>query len=1347
MSGWLGNHRRVLRSTLSVALCVVIAALGSMPVQQANAFTPVTNLEPAVGSSAEVSIVTELTHNKISDATADTGVRDPKQGETFTYTGSWAFSGMNEAGVAYSVKLYVTPSQSAPFTSNVTLSDFTSIPSNWSIQSLQWDNASGSWVLTAAVTGATDGSATIGFSKQATVSTALTDGQYINATISAEVTSEGTPVLTEGTPKYFAADPEDPCSGTFTFTWKLSSSGAWLADIKLADAEGKGKLTIDSNAFATSGTSTIHVTDANGSDITSSILEKMSYNAEDSTSPYLPSTISVLYPQARWLQSANWEVDTAAYTGTTWLPSGSEVTITKYGTHQLCVAGFAVDWDTTRPLEAALEVVRPILTSEDSASDIFATPGRTDGYLACEKNMWYALSNTAAKQGFGWPLGYIDDYTIDTSTPTAEYGFPGLDAQNKAAKVDSTALTSYFPDRVYYIASTANINSSYKGLMYWESTTKTYHKVNETSKLVSYKAHMYGMAFDPDGVLWTVEQVSYNNPDPHYYRLITADGNTDPAAIREAMANDQEMKWQDMGRFPVDNSGKSVHDIIFDQFGNVYGVSYGDEALEWFFGSFLGLFNIATGDGAIYRFLKEDFYSTDPNSLPQKVRDRDIAAVMPGMSDFYGIGWGEDGYIYAIQDKGTPRLWRIPPNLYGDEIILDEDKDSEIINTGDLNEYGYLNKYGKKAGMLFSTIGTCDFGPIFSVDKAAVDPVTGKLAEAGQATSNAISFNSSSEGTITYQVNVHNLNSMAVSPHDYIYVQDSYPSYKVITSWITDDISVPSGFTVTSVTVDNMKITWSESNYSITCPTGYQLKTLADPRDASSSVYTCTSTTADKSDPDGILVKPISPTQVEYTAVVTNDDGSSGETITEFGVASHRISVGVRANTESVDWSQASTCGTMDGSYGGGFYNHITMNRDDDGDDNNDACVPANYTPPTSTLKLVKNIVTADGQPDVANADTAQYFSLRAYSTSSHTTLEGSSPSSGEVAVNSKVYAGSYVLTEGLSEAGYGFDSDGNAVVGDNYTFGNEWTCTDKDGEAKTLTETLVGYVVTVGENGAEEVTCTISNSKTNKAFHVLKQAADPDQDTYGSDVNVVGKAVKAGLNSVYTLEYRIDVVNDSDSALDTGTISDHFVIPDGLVWASDKKATVIFNENGTGATIDASTVQEFSESEFVSTSWDSGTGVKLTDAIHNLPAESTVSFTVTIPLTRDQTRVGNATTFDLHRENLETCDIQTTNGTWVQPGKGVVNQVIADGEDQTYSEIASEDNFACIPLEPPTSVIVPPLPLSGGAATILYTVLGSLLVGGAGGLIWLNRMRQRRRFALQAATPSLGAYVPRRCL
>nr|WP_240978079.1 SpaA isopeptide-forming pilin-related protein [Knoellia sp. DB2414S] len=165
-----------------------------------------------------------------------------------------------------------------------------------------------------------------------------------------------------------------------------------------------------------------------------------------------------------------------------------------------------------------------------------------------------------------------------------------------------------------------------------------------------------------------------------------------------------------------------------------------------------------------------------------------------------------------------------------------------------------------------------------------------KLAQGGTAGGTGTSVQTAADGTasVTYTVIVTNTGSVAAK----------HPA-------ITDSVTLPTGFAVTSVTVGGTAQTLTGGSFAIP---------------------------------------------------------ASAATIAPGGTASYSIVVnGKAADLTAVDWTKAATCNTTGGGTpsAGGFFNLVSMVGDSDGSANNDACAPV--TKPTQVVKVNKLGTTCAG--------------------------------------------------------------------------------------------------------------------------------------------------------------------------------------------------------------------------------------------------------------------------------------------------------------------------------------------------------------------------------------------------
>ncbi|GAB3694015.1 hypothetical protein GCM10027595_06570 [Corynebacterium nasicanis] len=372
-------------------------------------------------------------------------------------------------------------------------------------------------------------------------------------------------------------------------------------------------------------------------------------------------------------------------------------------------------------------------------------------------------------------------------------------------------------------------------------------------------------------------------------------------------------------------------------------------------------------------------------------------------------------------------------------------------------------------------------------------------------------------------------------------------------------------------------------------------------------------------------------------------------------VASHVVTLKLKANLSgTVDWASAGTCNTQGaGTPGTGFFNVVTMDKDADGADNNDACVPVQQ-PQLAKLTLIKDIVNG-------SATDSRYFTLTAVNPASSTGISGSSPSSGQVAVSSNVTPGRYILGENANHDGAG-----------QYTTGT-WTCN----AGKTVgTDNSISLV-----NG-DNVTCRINNTYA-PPVHVIKtptQVAPAEQNNPPGVNPHIGAVVEADADGKLTLNYTITVVNDGTAVGATGPVNEYFSVPAGLLWQSGATATITFDANGTGAqAVGFNPSKTYTEAELRD-------GYTLATSITGLQpgTAGAVKFNISIPLMLNNTKAPNfaGTVFEQNETRLGQCVSTTTGGAAHSNNTmGVPNVTSIYQENQAYSPIPTQDNLACIPV------------------------------------------------------------------
>ncbi|MDO5676948.1 MAG: prealbumin-like fold domain-containing protein [Propionibacteriaceae bacterium] len=363
----------------------------------------------------------------------------------------------------------------------------------------------------------------------------------------------------------------------------------------------------------------------------------------------------------------------------------------------------------------------------------------------------------------------------------------------------------------------------------------------------------------------------------------------------------------------------------------------------------------------------------------------------------------------------------------------------------------------------------------------------------------------------------------------------------------------------------------------------------------------------------------------------------------------YKVSLTVQAtDLETVDWAEATTCGAMSGSYGGGFFNKVTTSLTDSKTDDY-ACVPTEV----AQLKLKKQIVNQNGA--VLSSTDSRFFQLHAYGP---TNVSGISTSSDAVAADKYVIPGKYSLVELAAtgqEAGYA-----------SYRPYSGWACYDtKNGNAAVPFG--ADGLITVTKNMYVE--CVVKNTRIPKV-HVVKTATDhiAGNDHYG--VTVTPDA-----DGAFLANYTVTVTNTTGVPYTTGAITDRFIVPGGLVWDGTKTAAVTYEGTGTAQATGVPTTL---------TQDQLAKGATLATSIVSLPSGVPVTFKISIPLKLDLAADGTWSAAPETQASLGVCDAQsyTPEYGYVTPLKGIPNVVSLLGEDQSYSDIWLQDNVACIPVK-----------------------------------------------------------------
>ena len=1007
--------RRALTGVLAVMVLVLTSFFG-LP-QEARAFTPAV---VPVSSGSAPTVVVDVSHSPTAP--------DPKQGEAVNYSMTFTFGGLGtEAGSTNSTRITVTADSNAPFSSDPSLNDF-----KWggvTTPTGSVESGCSTTSCTFLINSSSMQNGTLTFTKAATVKAGLGDGTIIAASASASIDTKPTPVL-----QNVSATPlNGQCSGPYTFKQKVGPSGVWLADIKFGDLAGEGKV------FLTPGDRTIlswndqnptsdmiKFVNASGENITSDVMADATYLANDPTVPYYlanpglvasdPNTLSQ-YATTSWADSLNWPYDPSTFTGTTWLPAGTEIIVQRQVTYANCLpGGFSTSTDTSREFGISTQVARANTTVSASDQDIFTMPGQRPP-ASCVDKMFISMNANNSPTTF---------YQWDPTRPIA--------LETLGSETGRTDAIAAHQDREHIIWAVDHTNAT---LYVWDTQTGTRRNLNATGW---GNAGTTALGFTKEGALW----------------VATRGGKTaylTPQEVNDAF-NGSAVQWH-AGPELVPSAGalSGIADIAFDSAGTMY-VSYNNSGGAYSSTQLIGTVS-STALG-----------STTTATIQQK------ASIGEGLY-FRGLAF--------LGDK-----------LYmGKGLVGNTTNTTELLYTVDWKGTWAIKKVANSGAKGLSDFASCSYGepvapsgPKFAVQKAIVNE-DGTLAPAGTTGTNR-TLGADGTLTIDYWVVVSNIGSAA----------GTHPI-------ITDNVSVPTGFTVTEVLLNGVKQN-SNSNFTIA---GTELN--PNPTSTSAPAYKAYKVT-------------VKARLADMTA-------------------------GLNGN---IDWAKAAVCNTTGGGTpsAGGFFNYVTMPGDADvpGVANNDACAP--ITPP-STLTLIKQIVDQNGTVISTSTD-SKYFTLLA---AGPMQINGSSPTSGTNAVSSKVPVGTYLLGE---FANLGQSGNESGLISGQYEPYGLWTCEATSG---TLKFDQAKSSVTLAAN--DNVKCTVKNVKTPKV-HIVKTATSPSAENAH-----IGTPVQPNADGTFTANYTMTVTNTTGSTINTGAIADRFVPPAGVVWDGTKTATVTFNPGTTGAT------------------------------------------------------------------------------------------------------------------------------------------------------------------------------------
>ncbi|WP_073713248.1 SpaA isopeptide-forming pilin-related protein [Boudabousia liubingyangii] len=1015
------------------------------------------------------------------------------------------------------------------------------------------------------------------FETQATVKKDLSPGSLVAASISGEVTSTPTINMEIGKSTIVSAETGKTandftenagCRGYVQTSW-TAKPGTWLLDLKAFDGAGNGKVKVDKGPFNNASTNPVNWKDpstfnsikviAGGEDITERVLKASTYVSPDPSGTTFPVT-NVDAAKAKWLDSTNWDWNSANWTGNTWLPEGAEITATKGFTFENCrEPGVPTDGDTERKVGMVLEITRPVMTAEESAEDLFIT---TD-----EKGEKPPLPDTAWCEDIFVTLG-----TLKTLTNIQQFDgkdlFGAIPYPKPSPYNGTIAVSPLRKNRIIYLDKQGTL---YETKFKNEDNALISNPVGQSLGLPSLPASKYGFALgvDPEGVIWAFDIST------RILRSIKPTPLNPKEGEESSDSSNQKTGWIVHGTLdnPRVKTREAFYDLAFTSNGDllVFGEANARESRNY-----KGLFTF-TKDSISKERSEAELIK------PSSIIDYEM---IPGheLSQVNGFAIAKDGKMYM---GGTP-----VSNAVGREIYYLPPKGGEVTIATNIGR-PYIADMGSCSFADLPLTPQPPAGPKFQVQKSAIDPVTGAVAKAGTTTLNPVQISAEGATTVDYLVTVANTGTVAGNP-----------------GIIRDQFVAPEGFEITDVLVDGESV---------------------------------------GKDPN----QQFTPGIIQPTDLV-----------------SYRMTIQLQAQNLAVLENLNGQCTTEGpGQSGGGFFNSVTMDRDSDGPDNNDACVPVKPRP-KAHLKLVKQIVDQDGRILPNQAD-ATKFLLSAGSGDPAQTLTALNGTTGSPQVDKDVIAGKYQLRE---------QPAAGQPAGQYFKLG-DWSCDSG--------KQVENGKVQINEN--DNVTCTVKNTRMPLVHVVKTPVVASTVEAPGVPNPQIGQAVKpepvAGTDPLkyrVDFKYQVTVFNDSNFEASTGPVKDFFKVPAGLKWDDElvspavlKPATVTF-----AAGDPAATPVEL-KSEVSKEALEGPQGATLAQDL-KIPANSSASFTVSIPLVLDMTPSGDSTVYAQHAEQLGKCESLNVRGEQVTTSKfGVSNRVAIQNENLDYNKVPILDNIACIPVKP----------------------------------------------------------------
>ncbi|APT83858.1 hypothetical protein CAQU_00775 [Corynebacterium aquilae DSM 44791] len=1305
--------RGIARRSLALASAFGVALGASLVVGPATvqAYT-YAEIEPNSGASPTVA--TTMSHSFAE------GV-EPAPNAEFTYNGTATIGGLNEPGTAYSAKVSVSAGGVGSFKGDVTADSF-KVDGDATVSKVEKDGDS----YIATIDNLT-GDTTVTFTHPGVVDSQAGPGMRVTGSMQARV--DVTPTISYAGRGYIGFQGNNgtiaDCEGSQVYQYEIGDSGAWLADIKFGDVEGKYKVMPDNGALKPASQAevlnytknTINIQTADGRDITGEIMDMSKYNPDDPSKPFAPGNASA-YPNTRWVDSVNFPYDPATWTGKAWLPAGTVVTIDRGVTYGACTGnGISTDLTAKRELGVNMDIARVNTSETDLAVDSFTLPGEVAPRDLCEDLVYSNGDSTKATVKLGQATLLPNGKLAAKLVGTTEVGTEAI----------AIPHAKEYHNRIYYLTKS-------HGLYYYDANDGSNNFVGTIFKFDQEKNKQpFAAAFDQNDQLIFMANTKLKT----WYSLDVLSGSTRPV----------EYPYKPTNLTP----NSYVRDIAFDKAGNAYFTA-----------------NASNTDDTGVQLYKLPVGTTKAIKLGS-----------PESGSVNGLAFGKDGKLYAGSgnniwrvDTETGELTKVPWNNGGPSGIGDLTScnyDVPEPPTGGTPEFSV-----EKSAIDPST------GAVVKAGESAGNGVT--IAQNGTGTVQyLVTVTNKGSGAGTPEAITDNISVPAGFKVENVQIKDlSKASDNVSDQGNKTELTLQAGelggtnnsqswlITVKVKADDPASIDWSAIGECNTEGAGqpgtgfFNSVTMTDDKDGDENNDACVPV-----NPKGKLIlkkriidsstgAEVAPEDLDKfnlsASNIANDPsgvvGTNGATAA-VNPGTYQLAESPKDNGETTGYYQFGAW-ECDGGELNAPESQIKVAANE-----TVTCTVTNTRTPKVHIEKFANDATEDnphkGKPVVADADgnvdmvykvvvtndsnfagnvgaISDTFGIPAgmeWRTGANATvaeaegvqqgttvglkseiteaeLEDYEISSG---VNSKRF--DLNIAEGITDMGPGTHTyivtvplritasptteEGKqqlATLGEcedkSTENGTKHTTTAKGVANRT---TLIGEDYTYNSEGSikDNVACI---PVVLPKVHVEKLAADP------SDGNShIGKPIAVPKNGEFTTSYKIVVTNntDSDEPVTTGAITDTFTVPEGLVWDGSKKATVTDDNADTADANGAAEglVTELSQEQLAG-------GAEIATKVVNLPKDATHTFTITIPLKLDTADSGkenpdqpgtNLTNAQANESKLGTCE---DNPESLTPGvttktSGIANQVSLVGEDQTYNDKTWEkDNIACVPIELP---------------------------------------------------------------